>query len=203
MTDDPRLHSPAAERNRGPILAQLQRLLPARAMLIEVASGTGQHAAHCAAAMPGWRWQPTELQPEARASIEAWCAGLLNVSPAVRLDVCEAGWSSLPDAVRRVDAVYCANMLHIAPWDCCAGLMQGAAARLVDGGLLLVYGPFLIDGETPAPSNLAFDADLRSRDPAWGLRRLEAVAAVAAEQGLELRQVVEMPANNRLLVFGR
>ena len=192
--------SPAAERNRGPILAALQRLLPARGDALEIASGTGQHAAHFAAALPGWRWQPSDADPAALASIDAWCAGIVNVAPALRLDVLEAMWQGVPD---RVDAIFCANMLHISPWSTCGALMRGAARRLADDGVLVLYGPYLVDGEPTAPSNAAFDADLRARDPAWGLRRLADVTREAEAAGLRLRERQAMPANNQLLVFAR
>lgn len=198
MNDDARLHSPAAERNRGPILAELQRLLPAQGVLLEVASGTGQHAAHCAAALPGWTWWPSDPELRSRASIAAWCEGLANVQPALALDVLAAPWPGVPE---RLDAVYCANMLHISPWATCAALMHGAARRLRGGGWLLLYGPYLVDGDPTAPGNQAFDADLRQRDPRWGLRRLGEVQAEALGAGLQLRQRIAMPANNLLLVF--
>lgn len=198
MDTDARQHSPAAERNRGPILAELQRLLPARGVLLEVASGTGQHAAHCAAALPGWTWWPSDPEPRSRASILAWCEGLANVLPPLALDVLAEPWPGVPE---RLDAVYCANMLHISPWATCAALMRGAAHRLRAGGWLLLYGPYLVDGETTAPGNQAFDADLRQRDPRWGLRRLGDVQAEALGVGLQLRERITMPANNLLLVF--
>jgi len=192
--------SPASERNRGPILAMLQRWLPARGVALEIASGTGQHAAHFAAALPGWEWQPSDLDDAALASIDAWCAGIVNVRPALRLDVLQATWPGVP---ARVDAIYCANMLHIAPWQTCAALMQGAARHLAGNGVLLLYGPYLVDGEPTAHSNLAFDADLRARNPAWGLRRLADVTAAAEAAGVRLRGREAMPANNLLLAFSR
>ena len=199
--DDARSHSPPAERNRAPILAELSRLLPARGLMLEIASGTGQHAAHFAAALPGWRWQPTDGDARSLASIAAWCTGLANVLPARTLDVLDdADWSATPAPV---DAVYCANMLHISPWPACAALMAGAARHLAPHGLLLLYGPYVVDGETTAPSNLAFDADLRSRNPAWGLRRLADVLQEAHAAGLGLRERIAMPANNLLLVLER
>jgi hypothetical protein len=200
LPDDLRRHSPAAERNRGPIAAELQRLLPARGLLLEVASGSGQHAAGCSAALPGWQWLPSEADAESLPSISAWCAGLPQVQPPIVLDVLEPHWPGVPALV---DAVFCANLLHIAPWACCAGLMQGAARHLSAAGRLVTYGPYLEDGVPTAPGNQAFDADLRARHPAWGLRRREAVEAEAARAGLRLVERVAMPANNLLLVFGR
>lgn len=200
MRPDPRRHSAAAERNRGPILAELQRLLPAYGCALEIASGSGEHAAHFARAMPGWQWRPTDAETAALASIDAWCAGLANVAPALQLDVCSTPWAGAPAAV---DAIFCANLLHISPWATCAALMQGAARHLSARGLLLLYGPFLVDGEPTAPSNRAFDADLRARDPAWGLRVLADVLQQARACGLQLRERVAMPANNLLLVLER
>jgi hypothetical protein len=200
MTADARRHSPAAERNREPIAAQLQRLLPPRGLLLEVASGTGQHAAFCSAALPGWAWQPTDFEAASLPSINAWCAGLPQVHAAVQLDVLQPNWAGVPTPV---DAVFCANMIHIAPWACCAGLMQGAARHLRAPGRLFTYGPYLEDAVATAPGNLAFDADLRRRDPAWGLRRREDVAAVAAAAGFVLQERVALPANNLLLAWGR
>ncbi len=200
MTDDPRRHSPAAERNAAPILAELQRLLPPRGLLLELASGTGQHAAHCSAGLPGWQWQPSEADADALPSIRAWCRGLPRVLPPLPLDVLQPQWPGVP---AQVDAIYCANLIHIAPWACCTALMQGAARHLSPQGLLLTYGPYLEDAVPTAPGNRAFDADLRARNPAWGLRRREDVQAEAARAGLLLRERVAMPANNLLLVWAR
>lgn len=200
MDDDPRQHSGAAERNQGPILAELHRLLPARGVMLEIASGTGQHAAHFAHALPRWRWQPTDAEPKALASISAWCREVANVMPPLALDVCTTPWAGVPTPV---DAIFCANLLHIAPWAVCAALMRGAARHLAPQGLLMLYGPYVVDGEPTAASNLAFDADLRRRDPAWGLRRLSDVVLAAHTAGLRLRERVSMPANNLLLVFER
>jgi hypothetical protein len=200
MTDDPRHHSPAAERNRAPILAELRRLLPTTGLLLEIASGTGQHAAHCSAGLPGWQWLPSDFEAAALPSISAWCAGLDRVHTPMQLDVRQPTWLGVP---MQVDAVFCANMIHIAPWACCRGLMQGAARHLSAQGLLITYGPYLEDEVQTSPGNLAFDADLRARNPSWGLRRREDVAHEAALAGLTLRERVAMPANNVLLVWGR
>jgi SAM-dependent methyltransferase len=190
--------SPAADRNKEPILAALRARLPAQARILEIASGTGQHAAHLAAAMPGWHWQPSEHRADALPVIAARCAGLANVAAPISLDLLAEAW---PGAPLGCDAVYCANVLHIAPWAVTAGLMRGAARQLLPGGRLCVYGPFVIDGLPTAPSNLAFDADLRAQDAAWGLRRLTDVHAEAAAAGLVHVETVEMPANNRLVVW--
>ncbi len=195
---DRRQHSPAAERNREPILAVLKQVLPARGSALEIASGTGQHAVHFAAGLPDWTWQPTDRTDDSRASIAGWAAdaALANLRAPLHLDVTAHDWP-----VGRFDAIFCANMLHIAPWAATVGLLEGAARHLAPHGRLIVYGPFLVAGELPAASNLAFDADLRGRDPAWGLRELERVEALAAGRGLALEQRVAMPANNQLVVF--
>ncbi len=195
-----RWHSAAADRNQGPIAEQLQRWLPAHGCLLEIASGTGQHAAHAASQLSGWTWQPSDADPGALASIAAWCAGLPNVLPPLLLDVMGEDWPGVPSPL---DAVFCANMLHIAPWLVCGALMRGAARHLGAQGLLVLYGPFIVDGEPTAASNHAFDDDLRRRNPAWGIRRLADVLAEAQAAGMQLQQRLQMPANNLLLVLGR
>ena len=200
-------HSPAADRNQAPILAQLRPLLPALGAALEIASGTGQHAAHFAAALPGWTWQPTDLQDTLFPAITAWAAqaGAANVLPPLALDVLAPRWPTQCDAFAdgAFDLIYCANMLHIAPWACCSGLMQGAARHLAPGGRLVTYGPYLEDGIPTSPGNTAFDASLRAQDSGWGIRRLEDVAAVAAQAGIALQPRHAMPANNLLLVWTR
>ncbi len=195
---DARLHAPAAERNREPILGVLERVLPATGTVLEVASGTGQHVAHFAAALPGLTWQPSEIDGAMIASILAWTRGLPNVRPPIRLDVCAASWP-----VGTLDAIYNANMIHIAPWDACLGLLAGAGRQLRAGGLLVLYGPFRRGGAHTAPSNAAFDGNLRAQDPRWGVRDIEAVDDAAAAQGLVPVERVEMPANNQLVVWRR
>ena len=200
MSADLRRHSPAAERNAAPILAELQRLLPPVGTMLEIASGTGQHAARFSDGLPGWHWQPSDFDAASLPSIASWCDGLGRVRAPIRLDVMSSTWPGVPDAV---DAIFCANLIHIAPWPCCAALMRGAARHLAPGGVLLTYGPCLEDDVPTSPGNVAFDADLRSRDPAWGLRRREDVAEQAGAAGLALRERVAMPANNLLLVWAR
>ena len=202
---DDRRHSPAAERNQGPILAVLQRVLPINGIALEIAAGTGQHAAHFAAGLPGWHWLPTDGDVDASNSITAWCSGIPNVLPALHLNLLTAAedapvWPGVPVPL---DAIFCANLLHIAPWAICAALMQGGAQHLAATGLLITYGPYAEDGVPTAPGNVAFDADLRQRNPAWGLRRLTDVAQQAAAAGLALQERVPMPANNLLLVWAR
>lgn len=200
-TPDHRRHSPASERNGPAILDALQRLLPPEGLMLEVASGTGQHAAYLSAGLPGWTWQPTDFDAGLLDSIRAWSAGLDRVRSPLRLDVLSSPWpSELPASV---DAMFCANMIHIAPWACTGALMRGAARLLAPHGVLLTYGPYLGDALPDAPSNLAFDASLRARDPEWGVRRVAEVAEQARDAGLVLRERVAMPANNLLLVWGR
>lgn len=193
--------SPAAERNKAPILAVLQRVLPARGAALEIAAGTGQHAAHFAAGLPHWTWQPTDPDAAALSSIAAWRAQAQapGLRPPQQLDVLAQPWP----VAGPFDAIYCANMLHIAPWACCDALMGGAAHLLAADGQLITYGPYFVDGEPAAPGNLAFDVDLRQRNPAWGVRTLAAVAQVAEAHGLRLHERVAMPANNLVLVFRR
>ncbi len=198
MTDARKVSAPA-ERNQAPILALLGNLLPARCHVLEIASGTGQHAAAFGAAMPHWQWQPTDAGDAALQSIDAWRAatGAGNVRPALQLDVLAQPWPvSGP-----FDAVFCANMLHISPWATCAALMTGSAACLAPGGWLVLYGPFFARGVATSPGNLSFDASLRERDPAWGLRQVGDVAREARSAGLAHTATVAMPANNLALIF--
>jgi len=194
---DPRLHSAATQRNRGPILAVLNQHLPQSGRVLEVASGSGEHVIHFAAAFPALSFQPSDPSTEARASIDARIAdaGLANVRPAIALDAAGA-WPVLP-----MDAVLCINMVHISPWEATIGLMQGAARTLVPGGLLYLYGPYRRAGRHTAPSNAEFDRSLRARNPAWGVRDLEAVTDQAAANGLALAAVEPMPANNLSVIF--
>ncbi len=198
---DARRFSAAAERNREPILDVLRRVLPARGTALEIAAGSGQHAAHFAAHLPQWTWLASDADDDALASIDAWRAQskLANLLPPLKLDVLAPEWPGVPV----VDAIFCANLLHIAPWAACAALMRGAAHHLAAHGVLVIYGPFVVDGEPTAPSNLAFDADLKARNRAWGLRRLADVVAEAQKVQLALRERVSMPANNLTLVFRR
>ncbi len=193
--------SPSSARNREPLLAVLSRWLPPAGTVLEVASGLGEHAAWFAEALPGLTWQPTDASPEARSIIAArvGAAGLANLRPPLALD------ASAPETwpAERADAVVCINMIHIAPWAATRGLMAGAARVLAEGGVLCLYGPYLEAGVATAPGNLAFDADLRRRDPAWGLRDLDAVRAEAAANGLTFEERVAMPANNLSLLFRR
>ena len=195
---DPRRFAPAAARNRDPILAALRDVLPGRGVVLEVASGSGEHAVHFAAAFPALTFQPSDPDADARASIDAWAEGVANIRPALALDAAASSWP-----VEGADAVVCINMIHIAPWSACEGLTRGAAAILPAGAPLVLYGPFKRGGRHTAPSNAEFDADLRARNPEWGVRNLEDVAALAAASGFGPPQVTEMPANNLVVVFRR
>jgi len=194
--------SPAADRNKQPILDVLLKVLPAQGTALEIASDTGQHVAWFAAGLPQWTWQPTDAMPAALDSIAAWVAeqGLHNVRPALVLDVMASAW--LPGDAK-FDLIYCANMLHISPLATCAALMQGAARHLTPGGVLVTYGPYLEDDVPTSEGNLSFDQSLRAQDPAWGIRRREDVEQEAAQAGLRLRARHAMPANNLLLVWAR
>jgi hypothetical protein len=191
--------SPSTARNRDPILAVLLPRLPAQGLVLEIAAGAGEHAVYNAAALPGLQWQPTDPDPKALASIAAWRAhaGLPNLLPPLRLD------AAAPDTwpVIQADAIVNINMIHISPWGATQGLMTGAARLLRAGAKLFLYGPYIERDVETAPSNLAFDRSLKSRNPAWGIRHFDDVAALAAAQGLTLAERVAMPANNLILIF--
>ena len=192
--------SPAAERNKQPILDLLRQMLPTQGRALEIATGTGQHVVWFAANLPHWSWQPSDAQPGGLPSIAARVAQLdsSNVRAPLLLDVMAAHW--LPDDVR-FDAIYCANMLHISPWATCAALMRGSARHLAPGGVLITYGPYLEDDVPTSAGNLAFDQSLRAQNPAWGIRRSKDVEREAAGAGLQLSARHAMPANNLLLVW--
>jgi len=194
--------SPAADRNKQPIEEVLGGLLVPAGHALEIASGTGQHVTWFAARLPQWIWQPTDAQPQALESITARLAmqPLANVRAPLRLDVMAPRWLAGDDTF---DLIYCANMLHISPWETCAALMRGSARHLTQHGQLVTYGPYLEDDVITSEGNLAFDSSLRARNAAWGIRRREDVAAQAALAGLTLRARHAMPANNLLLVWAR
>lgn len=195
-----RRSSPSALRNTPPIREVLREVLPVHGRVLEIASGSGEHAVAFAAAFPGLEWQPSDQDPEALASIDAWAAeaGLANLRPALHLDV-----TRLPWPVAAADAVVCINMLHISPWAATEALMAGAAAVLPAGAPLYIYGAMLVGGRPTSDSNAEFDRSLRSRDPAWGVRDLEAVAAAGKARGLVLERTAAMPAHNLSLVLRR
>lgn len=193
-----KLEHPSSERNKQPILEVLRRVLPSNATVLEIAGGSGQHAVYFSGNLPDITWLPTDIDEGRLASIRAWreessCSNLLEPR---RLDVLDDDWD-----IGTVDVVFSSNMVHITPWDCCLGLLAGARRHLTPGGLLVFYGPFRIGGEHTAPSNVAFDENLRGRDPSWGVRDLEAIRDAA--DGLVLEERTEMPAKNQILVFRR
>ncbi len=197
---DPRAFSPASQRNRQPILEVLARVLPGSGLVLEVASGSGEHALWFAQHLRPLAWQPSDPDPACRRSIAAHAAGVHcpALKPPLDLDVTEAIWP-----IERADAIVCINLVHIAPWTATEGLMAGSARCLPPGGVLYLYGPYRRGGKHTAPSNAAFDESLRAHDPAWGLREVEAVAELAAGHGLALGEIVEMPANNLSLILTR
>jgi hypothetical protein len=193
-------HAPSVAGNRDAILAVLKTVLPQQGTILEVASGTGQHAVHFAPNFPSAIWQPSELRPEALASIRAWSAeaALPNLRDPVVLDVTQPAWP-----VESADAIVNINMLHISPWAACEGLFVGAARVLSAGGRLVYYGAFLRDDRVTAPSNLDFDRSLKARNPAWGVRELKRVVAEAESAGLSFERVLDMPNNNSVLILSR
>lgn len=192
--------APAAARNRDPIAAVLAEELPPAGLVLEVASGTGEHALHFARAFPALRWQPSDPDPQARDSIAAWRgeAGLANFLPPLDLDAARPAWP-----IARADAIVCINMAHISPIAATEGLVAGAARLLESGAPLILYGPWLEDGVETAPSNLEFDRGLRSRDAEWGLREVTWLDALAAGHDFGRTRRVSMPANNAMLVYRR
>jgi cyclopropane fatty-acyl-phospholipid synthase-like methyltransferase len=196
---DPRQHAPAAARNREPILVVLKRVLPGRARVLEIASGSGEHAVFFARAMPGLDWQPSDPDAGARASIAAWIEseGLANVRAPLAIDVRAEKWG----AGGPFEAIVSINMVHIAPWESALGLTAGAGRLVRDGGVLFLYGPFMRDGRHTAPSNESFDVWLKERDPAFGVRDIADIESAARAHGFALNEIVDMPANNLSLVF--
>lgn len=193
-------HAPATERNREPIADALREILPESGLVLEIASGTGEHAVHFARVFPALAWQPTDVSDAALASIAAWRteSALANVRAPLRLDLVAGDWP-----VDHADAIFCANMAHIAPWEASVGLFAGAGRVLAEGAPLAIYGPFIEEGREVAPSNLAFDANLRMRDSSWGLRDVAALDELALPNGLTRTDRIEMPANNLILVYRR
>jgi cyclopropane fatty-acyl-phospholipid synthase-like methyltransferase len=199
---DLRQTSPSAARNRAPILTELQRVLRPDAHVLELASGTGEHAVFFARAMPGLIWQPSDPDADARASIEAWrqSAVLPNVLAPLDIDLASAEWRTPRD---HYDAIAAINVIHISPWEATLGLMAGAGRLLESDGLLITYGAYRRGGRHTAPSNESFDQWLKARDQRFGVRDIEAVESAANAQGLALREIIEMPANNLILVFAK
>jgi SAM-dependent methyltransferase len=195
-----RRDAPATQRNRDPILEVLARWLDAPARVLEIASGTGQHAVYFAGKLPHVSWQPSDSEATALSSIRAWVddEGGANVAQPIELDTTTPDWG-----VARVDAIFNANMIHISPWSVAEGLFAGAERVLEDGGLLFLYGPFRVDGTHTSESNAAFDTSLKSRNESWGVRDLAHVEALAKGANLVLAEINEMPAHNKFLVFRR
>ena len=210
MTDERRFYeapvagvrrsAPAVARNREPIADVLGEWLPESGVVLEIASGSGEHALYFAQRFPALEWQPSDVHPDALASIEAWRAtvGLANVREAIAIDSAAPDWP-----IERADAVLSINMVHISPWASALGLIAGSARVLAAGAPLILYGPWLKDDIPTAPSNLAFDAELKRRDPRWGLRRVENFAQAALATGFELAETRQMPANNLMLFLTR
>jgi len=201
MNEDARQHAPSAARNRDPIWAVLGPQLPPRGLVLEIASGSGEHTVHFAGlAGPQIVFQPSDPSADARKSIDAWVAasGLANIRPALPLDAASDAWP-----IDHADVVVCINMIHISPWASTIGLVRGAARVLPAGGPLFLYGPYKRDGRHTAPSNEAFDQDLRRRNPEWGVRDLEAVADLVTAAGFEAPSITPMPANNLSVLFRR
>jgi SAM-dependent methyltransferase len=197
---DPRLSSPAALRNRDPIADLLRHVLPQSGTVLELASGSGEHVIHFANLFPNLIWQPSDPSPEARASIEHWVKAdaITNVLPPLDIDASSESWP-----VERADAMIAINMIHISPWPATQGLLKSAGQLLPTGGVLVLYGPYRREGQPLVPSNVEFDASLRARNPAWGIRLLEDVESVAEQSGLTLTSVTDLPANNLGVVFTR
>lgn len=200
QASDSRQYRPHVARNRDPILDVLRRILPPKGLVLEIASGSGEHAVYLAQHLSALDWQPTDQDQEALASAAAHRAdaALPNLLPPLQLDVTAARWP-----VERADAVMCCNMIHIAPWAACEGLVAGAGRVLSASGLLYLYGPYKIGGRHTAPTNQAFDDQLRTRNPAWGIRDLDEVTALAVRHGFALAETVSMPANNLSAIFRR
>jgi hypothetical protein len=192
--------APAAERNKEAIVEILHDVLPAHGLVLEVASGSGQHAVFFARTLPHLSWQPSDADQSARDSIDAYCeeADLTNLRAPMTLDASASEWP-----IERAVAVVSINMIHIAPWSACLGLFDGSARILPTGAPLVLYGPFAIDGDFIAPSNVAFDQRLRSENAEWGVRELRDVERAARERGFRLDRVVARPANNQVVVFRR
>lgn len=190
--------APSSERNREPILDVLKDVVPESGLVLEIACGTGQHAVYFAEAFPQITWVPSDVDQEILLSAAAWRtdSGLENIAQPIFIDVTSENWP-----IAAANMVYSANMIHIAPWEVCIGLLDGAARILPEGGILFMYGPYKVGGKHTAPSNEEFDRSLRSRDPSWGIRNLDDVALEARRRGLHLIKTVNMPANNFSVIY--
>ena len=192
--------APAAERNRDPILSVLRRVLPPSGIVLEIASGTGQHSAFFSKHLHSLRWQPSDMTADALASIHAWveAESRANLLAPIELDVRQAAWP-----IEEANAVLCINMIHISPWETSEALFAGAQLLLSEGAPLVTYGPYRLHGTHTAPSNAAFDENLRARDPRWGVRDIDDLTELATRTGFELEERVDMPANNMTLIWRR
>ena len=201
---DARQYALATQRNREPILEILSEVLRHNSNILEIASGTGEHAVYFASKLKSCRWIPSDTNVMSWESIVAWkkAESVANLALPLLIDVTQANWQQQV-ANEKIDAVVNINMIHIAPWEACLGLMEGAKGILSPGGVLYLYGPYKRNGEHTAPSNAQFDRSLRDRNPSWGVRDLETVVEVAAAQNLRLQQVIDMPANNLSVIFSR
>lgn len=203
--NDVRQFAPATQRNREPILKVLQRILPSTGTILEIASGTGEHAVFFAPRLSGRKWLPTDINYLSLASISAWLEQEPSdkIYPPILLNVCENIWAIEQENqyLAEITAIVNINMIHIAPWSACLGLIAGAGRILPQNGILYLYGPFKQNGQHTAPSNAAFDEMLKSQNPAWGVRDLEEVMAVAKMQNLQWRETISMPANNLSVIF--
>ena len=193
----------ATGRNREPIFQVLSEVLPQSSKVLEIASGTGEHAVYFASKLPSCHWIPSDVNPESRSSITAWKndSAIDNLSLPLSIDVTQDNWQS--GVAKEIDTIVNINMIHIAPWQACLGLMKGAGQILPSSGILYLYGPYKRDGEHTAVSNANFDRSLRERNPQWGVRDLEQVIEAAGNDDLKLQQVIEMPANNLSIIFSR
>ena len=203
VSTDQRMFSPSAARNSAPILGVIKRVLPTTGVVLEIGCGTGEHAVYFAEAMPNLIWQPSDTDTDARASTASWIkfVGLKNVLAPLDINVRSTLWGV--EETAPFDAIMSINMVHIAPWAACLGLFAGAGRLLCDGGLLILYGPFMRGGVHNAASNADFDASLRARDPSWGVRDIADLERVGEASRLSLREMIEMPSNNAIVVFSK
>ncbi len=203
VSADQRMFSPSAARNSTPILEFIKSILPTTGMVLEIGCGTGEHAVCFAEAMPNLIWQPSDTDTDARASTASWIkfVGLKNLLAPLDINVCSTLWGV--EEAAPFDAIMSINMVHIAPWAACLGLFAGAGRLLCDGGLLIFYGPFMRGGVHNSPSNADFDVSLKARNPSWGVRDLADLERVGEASGLSLREIIEMPSNNAIVVFSR
>lgn len=203
VSADQRMFSPSAARNSAPILAVLKRVLPTHGVVLEIGCGTGEHAVSFAAAMPYLTWRPSDPDSDARASTASWIrfSGLGNVLPPLDIEVCSTPWGV--EQTAPFEGIVSINMVHIAPWAASLGLVAGAGRLLCPGGVLVLYGPFMRNGEHSAPSNAAFDTSLKAHNSSWGVRDIADLERVGQSSGLSLRDTIEMPANNMSVVFTR